>query len=188
MRKLKLQVQMSIDGFIAGQNGEMDWMVWDWDDEIKKYVSEITEPVDCILMGKNLAAGFIPYWKNVASNPDDLQYQFGKKMTDTPKVVFTKTLDKSEWNNTVLAKGDLIEEVNNLKQQNGKDIIVYGGATFVSSLIKAGLIDEYNLFVNPTAIGAGMPIFKELDMKQNFTLKKAIAFECGIALLQYEKK
>jgi dihydrofolate reductase len=188
MRKLKLQVQISIDGFIAGQNGEMDWMVWDWDDEIKKYVSEITEPVDSIIMGKNLAAGFIPYWENVASNPDDPQYPFGKKMTDTPKVVFTKTLDRSEWNNTVLAKGDLIEEVNNLKQQNGKDIIVYGGATFVSSLVKAGLIDEFNLFVNPTAVGAGMPIFKELDMKQNFILKKASAFECGIALLQYEKK
>lgn len=187
MRKLKLQVQISIDGFIAGQNGEMDWMVWDWDDEIKKYVSEITEPVDCIIMGKNLAVGFIPYWENVASNPDDPQYPFGKKMTDTLKVVFTKTLDTSEWNNTVLAKGDLIKEVNNLKQQNGKDIIVYGGATFVSSLVKAGLIDEFNFFVNPTAIGAGMSIFKELDIKQNFTLKKAKAFECGIALLQYEK-
>ena len=188
MRKLKLQVQMSIDGFIAGQNGEMDWMVWDWDDQIKKYVSGITEPVDCIIMGRNLATGFIPYWENVASNHDDPQYQFGKKMRDTPKVVFTKTLDKSEWKNTVLAKGDLVEEINNLKNQNGNDIIAYGGATFVSSLIKAGLIDEFNLFVNPTAIGVGMPIFKELDMKQNFILKKAIAFECGIALLQYEKK
>lgn len=188
MRKLKLQVQISIDGFIAGQNGEMDWMVWDWDDKGKKYISEMTELIDCIIMGRNLAAGFIPYWENVASNPDDPQYQFGKKMSDTHKVVFTKTLDKSEWNNTVLAKGELIEEVNNLKQQNGKDIIVYGGAAFVSSLIKSGLIDEYNLFVNPTAIGVGMPIFKELDMKQNFTLKKTIAFECGIALLQYEKK
>ncbi|MDP3684041.1 MAG: dihydrofolate reductase family protein, partial [Ignavibacteria bacterium] len=98
------------------------------------------------------------------------------------------TLDKSEWNNTVIATGDLVEEVNNLKQQNGKDIIVYGGAKFVASLIKAGLIDEFNLFVNPTVLGAGMSIFKELDTKQNFTLKKTIAFECGIALLQYEKK
>jgi dihydrofolate reductase len=188
MRKLKLQVQISIDGFIAGQNGEMDWMVWNWDDEIKKYASEITEPIDCIIMGRNLATGFIPYWENVASNPDDPQYPFGKKMTDTPKVVFTKTLDKSEWDNTVLAKGDLIEEVNKLKHQNGKDIIAYGGARFVSSLIKAGLIDEYNLFVNPTALGAGMSIFKEMDAKQNYKLKKTIAFNCGIALLQYGKK
>lgn len=188
MRKLKLQVQISIDGFIAGKNGEMDWMVWEWDDEIKNAVKEITEPVDCIVMGRNLATGFIPYWENVASNHDDLQYQFGKKMHDTPKVVFTKTLDKSEWKNTVLAKGDLDEEINNLKKQNGNDIIAYGGATFVSALIKAGLIDELNLSVNPTALGDGLPIFKEIDTKQNFTLKKAIAFECGIALLQYEKK
>lgn len=187
MRKLKLQVQMSIDGFIAGNNGEMDWMIWNWDDEIKKYVRELTEPIDCIIMGKNLAIGFIPYWGKVASNPDDLQYPFGKKMTDTHKVVFTRTLDKSEWDNTVLAKGDLIEEVNNLKQQTGKDIIAYGGATFVSSLIKARLIDDFHLFINPTALGAGMSIFKEMDAKQNFILKKTMAFECGIALLQYEK-
>lgn len=188
MRKLKLQVQISIDGFIAGKNGEMDWMVCEWDDELKNVVKEITEPVDCIVMGRNLATGFIPYWENVASNHDDPQYQFGKKMHDTPKVVFTKTLDKSEWKNTVLAKGDLVEEINNLKKQNGNDIIAYGGATFVSALIKAGLIDELNLSVNPTALGDGLPIFKELDMKQNFILKKAIAFKCGIALLQYEKK
>lgn len=178
---------MSIDGFIAGQNGEMDWMVWDWDDEIKKFVSEITEPVDCIIMGKNLAISFIPYWENVASNPDDLQYPFGKKMTDTHKVVFTKTMDKSEWKNTVLANGDLIEEITNLKQQNGGDIIAYGGAIFVSSLIKAGLIDEFNLFVNPAALGVGMPIFEELEVKQSLRLKKAVGFNCGIALLQYEK-
>ena len=90
MRKLKLQVQISIDGFVAGPNGEMDWMVWDWDDSIKKYVSDLTATVDCIVMGRNLALGFIPYWENVASNSDDPQYPFGKIMTDTSKVVFTR--------------------------------------------------------------------------------------------------
>ncbi len=188
MRKLKLQVQISIDGYIAGNNGEMDWMVWEWDDEIKNVVKEITESVDCIVMGRNLATGFIPYWEKVASNHNDQQYQFGKKMHDTPKVVFTKTLDQSDWKNTVLANGDLVEEVINLKQQEGNDIIVYGGATFVSSLIKAGLIDEFHLFVNPAALGNGLSIFSELENAQSFTLKKAMAFECGIALLQYKKK
>ena len=188
MRKLKLQVQMSVDGFIAGNNGEMDWMVWNWDDEIKKYVSAITEPVDCIIMGKNLATGFIPYWKNVASNPDDLQYPFGKKMTDTHKVVFTKTLKDSVWENTSLATGDLTSEIARLKNQNGKDMIVYGGASFVSALIKEGLIDEFHLFVNPVVLGKGLTIFKDVNHKQGLTLVNSASFECGIVLLHYEPK
>jgi len=81
--------------------------------------------------------------------------------------------------NTVLAKGDLVEEITNLKRRNGKDIIAYGGATFVSALIKHGLVDEFHLFINPTAIGNGMSIFKELDSKQNLILVKSTSFGCG---------
>ena len=188
MRKLKLQVQMTVDGYIAGPNGEMDWMVFDWDDKLKEYVKDLTEPVDCILLGRKLAEGFIPYWASVAANPDDPQFTAGKKFTDTHKVVFSKTLDTSEWDNTVLAKGNLVDEITKLKNQDGKDIIVYGGATFVSALIKQGLIDEYHLFINPTAIGNGMTIFKELDSKQNLTLVKSTSFDCGIVVLNYEPK
>jgi dihydrofolate reductase len=186
MRKLKLQVQMTVDGYIAGQNGEMDWMTSNWDDELKKYVKEITEPVDCIILGRKLAEGFIPYWAAVAANPDDPEFTAGKKFTDTQKVVFTKTLDKSNWDNTVLAKGDLFDEITKLKKKDGEDIIAYGGATFVSALIKQWLIDEFHLFINPTAIGRGMTIFKELDNKQNLAFKKSSAFACGIVILCYE--
>src|SRR5580698_2301294 len=101
MRKVKLQMQLSMNGFVAGPNGEMDWMTWNMDDGLKKYIIELTEPVDSIIMGRKLATGFIPYWADVASKPDDPQFSFGKIMHDTPKVVFTKTLDKSEWGNTV---------------------------------------------------------------------------------------
>jgi dihydrofolate reductase len=188
MRKLKLQVQMSVDGYIAGLNGEMDFMVWNWDDELKQYVEDITEPVDCIILGRKLAEGFIPYWTSVAANPDDSEFTSGKKFTDTHKVVFTKTLDQSEWDNTVLAKGNLVDEITKLKKQDGKDIIAYGGATFVSALIKQGLIDEFQLLINPTAIGKGMTIFKELDSKQDLTLVKATSFDCGIVVLNYEPK
>jgi dihydrofolate reductase len=188
MRKLKLQVQMTVDGYIAGLNGEMDFMVWNWDDELKQYVKDITEPVDCIILGRKLAEGFIPYWATVAANPDDPEFTAGRKFTDTHKVVFTKTLDKSEWDNTVLAKGNLVDEITKLKKQDGKDIIAYGGATFVSALIKQGLIDEFHLFINPTAIGNGMTIFKELDRKQNLTLVKSTSFDCGIVVLSYEPK
>ena len=182
MRKLKLQVQMSVDGYIAGTNGEIDWLVSDWDNELKKYVGEITEPVDCIVLGRKLAQGFIPHW---ASHPEE---EGADKFNTTNKVIFTKMLEKSEWDNTLLAKGDLVDEIKKLKRQNGKDIIAYGGATFVSALIKHGLVDEFHLFINPTAIGNGMAIFKELDGKQNLTLVKSIAFDCGIVVLKYELK
>ncbi|MBK6903649.1 MAG: dihydrofolate reductase family protein [Saprospirales bacterium] len=186
MRTLKLQVQMTVDGFIAGPNSEMDWMVWNWDDRLKQYVTDLTEPVDCIVLGRKLAEGFIPHWASVAASPDHPEFTAGRKFTDTRKVVFTKTLDKPEWDNTVLAKGPLADEINKLKLQDGKDIIAYGGATFVSALIKQGLIDELHLFINPAAIGRGMTIFKELEGKQNFTLVKATPFDCGIVVLQYQ--
>lgn len=185
MRKLKLQVQMSVDGYIAGPNGEMDWMVWNWDEELIKYVAEITKPVDCLILGRKLAQGFIPHWAELAQTGKE---DFAIKMNDTSKVVFTKTLEKSEWENTVLAKGDLVEEITNLKNQTGDDIIVYGGGSFVSALIHAGLIDEFHLFVNPTVLGNGMTIFKDLSQKQNLTLKQARGFDCGIVLQCYELK
>ena len=188
MRKLKLQVQMTVDGYIAGLNSEMDWMTFNWDDALKQYVTNITEPVDCIVLGRKLAQGFIPHWASVAANPDHEEFTAGQKFTNTHKVVFTKTLDQSEWDNTVLAKGDLVDKITQLKKQDGGDIIAYGGATFVSSLIKHGLIDEFHLFINPVAIGNGMAIFKELDYNQNLRLKKSLTFGCGIVLLCYEPK
>jgi len=188
MRKLKLQVQMSVDGYIAGPNGEMDWMVWNWDDELKKYVEELTKPIDCILLGRKMADGFISHWAAVAANPDNPEHAAGKKFTDTPKVVFTKTLDRSEWANTEIAKGDLVEEVNKRKNSEGGDIIVYGGAGFNTSLIKAGLIDEYHLLVNPTALGNGLAIFNGLEAKQDLILAKSAPYDCGIVVHRYELK
>jgi dihydrofolate reductase len=187
-RKLKLQVQMSVDGYIAGPNGEMDWLVWNWDDKLKGYVNELTESVDTILLGRKMTEGFISYWSDVMTKPDDPGYAFAKKMIETPKVVFSKTLNISKWVNTEIATGDLTDEINKIKRQEGKDIIVYGGASFYSSLIKAAVIDEFHLFINPAAIGNGMTIFKDLNGMQKFTLVKSIAFDCGIVLLQYRGK
>lgn len=176
---------MTVDGFIAGLGGELDFMTWNWDDVLKQYVGDLTESVDCIVLGRKLAQGFIPYWAGVAADPNAAEHESGVKFTETPKVVFTKTLEKSEWNNTVLAKGDLADEIKKLKLQEGRDIIAYGGAAFVSSLIREGLIDEYHLFINPAAIGNGLTIFKDLDAKRDLKLVKSKAFDCGIALLHY---
>jgi dihydrofolate reductase len=107
-------------------------------------------------------------------------------MVDMPKIVFGKTLDKSAWDNTKLADNDLVTEITQLKKQGGLDIIMYGGAEFVSSVIKAGLIDEYHLFVNPVAVGKGMAIFKELEAPQKLTLVKAITLQNGIVVLCYK--
>ena len=185
LRKLRLQVQMSVDGCIAGPNGEMDWMVGLLDDEIIKYSYKITEPVDTILLGRKMTDVFISYWLNVMNKPDDPWYAFAKRMIEIPKVVFTKTLNKSEWINTSIVTGDLIEEVSKIKSQSGRDIVVYGGATFDSSLIKEKLIDEFYLFINPVAIGNGMTIFKNLNEIQKYTLIESKAFECGKVLLRY---
>jgi dihydrofolate reductase len=185
-RKLKLQVQMSIDGFVAGPNGEMDWMTWNWDEELKDYGRKLTDSVDTILLGRKMTEGFVSHWTNVAANPKNPEFEFAKKMVDYHKVVFTKTLDKSAWANTDLAKGNLADEIKKLKNGTGKDIIVYGGATFVSNLISEKLIDEFHLFVNPAAIGSGMSIFSKLAEKQNLKLIKSKVFDCGITLLNYQ--
>jgi len=187
-RKLILQVQISIDGFIAGPYGEMDWMNWNWGDDIKNYVTKLTDSIDTIILGRKLAQGFIPHWLVAGEDPKNPEYEFARKMTDPRKIIFTKTLDSVNWKTTELAKGNLVEEINNLKNEDGKDIIVYGGAEFVSNLIKEGLIDELHLFVNPTAVGKGMPIFQNIDKKQDFKLINSQAFNCGIIVLAYSLK
>jgi len=131
--------------------------------------------------------GFVTYWSSVLTKPDTPEYDFAKKMIEIPKIVFTKTLSESNWINTTLAKGDLREEIKKLKEQNGKDIIVYGGASFVSNLIKEDLIDEYHLFINPAVIGTGLQIFGKIN-RMNFSLVKSISFETGVVLLHYKVK
>lgn len=184
MRKLKLQMQMSVDGYVAGPNGEMDWMSWGWGDDIKDYVKGFTVQVDTIVMGRKLAEGFIPHWAALVQTPEGND-EFSRKMVDTPKVVFSKTLTQSTWDNTTVAAGNLVDEIRKLKAAEGGDIITYGGAGFASSLIKAGLVDEYYLFVNPAAIGNGMPIFKSLEGKLGLKLVHAQPFEVGIVALKY---
>lgn len=183
MRKLKLQMQVSVDGFVAGPNGELDWMLWNWDDKLSAYVIDLTDSSDTILLGRKMTDGFVTHWTSVLDTPDSPEYSFAKKMVDTPKVVFTKTLQVSTWANTELAKGDLPAEIARLKNLPGKDIIVYGGAGFVSSLIENRLIDELHLFVNPTAIGNGLSVFTE---RTPLKLRTSTAFECGIVVNQYE--
>ena len=137
---------ITVNGLIAKPGGELDWMTWDWSDDIKAYVTDLTNSMDTIILGRKLAEGFIPYWADVKANPDHPENEAGKIFTDTPKIVFSKTLTKSLWDNTTVVNGDLVSEIKNLKDKSGKDlpagqagIIAYGGAAFVSSLIKENI-------------------------------------------------
>ena len=186
MRKLKLQVQMSVDGCIAGPNNETDWLTRGNDSF--KYVNDIVDSSDTILMGRKMVDGFIPYWTEVAGKLDDPMNAFAKKMIEIPKIVFTKTLNKSEWINTEIATGDFRDEITKLKSLDGKDLLVYGGASFDSSLIKEKLIDEFYLFVNPLIMGNGKTIFKDLKEIQKLTLIESKMFDSGLVLLHYEAK
>ena len=179
-------MQVSIDGFVAGENGEMDWMTWNWDDKLKAHITQLTEPVDCIILGRKLAQGFIDYWKAAAEGEEEVEG--AQKMNDTPKKVFTKTLTENKWENTELIHGELSDEIKNLKNQNGGDIIVYGGGSFVSSLIKENLIDEYHFCINPVVLGKGMPIFEAVENKLNLEFVKSFPFECGVVVNEYKKK
>jgi len=186
MRKLKLQMQITIDGFVAGPEGQLDWMTWNMDETLLAFINHLTDTSDTILLGRKMTDGFIKHWEHAVSQPESHQDSlFAQKMVDTPKVVFSKTLDHVDGQNVRVENGELNEALTQLKRAPGKDIAVYGGATFVSSLLENGLIDELNLFANPIAIGNGMRIFKN---RQPFTLKASVAYPCGIVVNTYNPK
>jgi dihydrofolate reductase len=186
MRKLKLQMQMTINGFVGGLKGENDWMTWNPDDEFIAFLISLIDSSDTLLLGRKTAEVLIPFWESTAQkNP---AHPFAKKIADISKVVFTKTLDQSTWKNTTLAKGNLAEEINGLKKQDGKDILVFGGAGFVSSLVNEGLIDEYHLIINPTAMSNGMTIFNTPGRIEKFTPIQSKLYPGGKTVLSFIPK
>ena len=183
MKKLKLQVQISVDGFVGRANGALDWMNGEEDEKLLAHMNALTDSVGTILLGRGMADGFMSYWSGVTSGHRD--YAFAQKMLEKKKYIFSKTSTETGWENTTVLNGDLREEITKLKRESDRDLIVYGGAGFNRSLIANDLIDEFHLFVNPTALHEGLPIFsKEVKLK----LQQSIAFDCGEVLLQYALK
>jgi len=186
MRKLKLQMQMTVDGFVAGPEGQLDWMNFDMDEQLLHFINELIDTSDTILMGRKMTPGFITYWENVVDNqPQSPEFPFAQKMVNTPKIVFSKTVQHIAGKNTRVENGDLVMAVNKLKNEEGKDILVYGGASFVASLIKHNLIDELNLFINPTAISNGLKIFTE---HTPLALIHSTAYASGIVVNQFKPR
>lgn len=175
MRKLKLQVQMSLDGFVARPNGDGDWIwIGKPDNSIYDRVVELADTCDTILMGRKMSGEFIAHWENVLDNkPGDVEHPLAQRMVGLRKIVFSRSISNIKGRNVEVENGDMVTAVTALKEQQGKDIIVYGGASFVSSLISNNLIDEYYIYRKPVAIGAGLPIFKEqkvLDLQTSVKL------------------
>ena len=182
MRKLKLQMQITIDGFVAGPEGQLDWMTWEMDEQIIGFISHLTDTSDTILLGRKMTEGFVNYWEKVVTEPENPEYEFARKMVDIPKIVFSKTVSQVGGKNIRVENGPLVEAISALKNQSGKDIVVYGGATFVGSLIENQLIDEYNFFVNPIAIGEGLRVF---HARTPLTLSASKQYPCGIVVNTY---
>ncbi len=183
MRILKLQVQITVDGFVAGPNGEGDWMSRDTDPRAMDLVNETTDASDTLLLGRKMAPEFVKWWESV--KPESPDYAFAQKMVNIRKIVFSKTIKSIEGRNVRVENGPLVESVNRLKREPGKDILVYGGASFVSSLIENGLVDEFHLVVNPVAIGNGMRIFTS---RVALKLTRSTAFANGEVLNIYEPR
>lgn len=183
MRKLRLQVRISVDGFVAGPNGEEDWDIKS-DEKLWQLINELPDSSDTLLLGRKMAEGFVPHFEGF--DPESPKISFARKMVNIQKIIFTKTLGKPFGKNSSLAKGNLDDEIANLKNQNGKDILVYGGAGFVSSLIAGGHIDEFYFFVIPVMINKGMRIFDLLGKRQKLSLISATPYECGVTVLRYK--
>ncbi|HEY4196069.1 MAG TPA: dihydrofolate reductase family protein [Mucilaginibacter sp.] len=185
MRKLKLQMQITLDGFVAGPNGENDWVFTSGPDEagVRK-VAELADTADTLLIGRKSAqSGFIDYWKNVAENePDSPWNAFAKLMVNHRKIVFSRTGASFSGNNVEVENGDLATAIQALKNEPGKDILVYGGVDFARSLVDLNLVDEYLFFICPVAIGSGLSIFKDRKLLK---LEDSIPYKSGKLLNRY---
>lgn len=183
MRKIKLQMTASIDGFVKSAQGDSVW-----DKEVTDFCIKNLGDVDGILLGRNTTEGFIPYWAEVAANPQDEFNTLGRLLTDIPKIAFSNTLQTSQWDNATIIGGELKSAIENLKSTAGKNIMVYGGVSFVSSLIQLDLVDEFYFLIYPFAAGSGEQVFNKMQNNLFLTLKTSVQFPCGIVLMHYERR
>lgn len=186
MGKLILQMNLTLDAFVADKAHNLDWMLQEEDAKHIALLSNLTKGVGHIILGRKMAEESIPYWKKVASgSSDSKEKEYAKFFVETPKIVFSKTVKTPYGANTQIDPTEISSAIPMLKQQSKKDIIVYGGASFVSSLIETRLIDELYLFSHPIAIGDGLKIFHS---KTEFKLTSSEAYSNGIVFNRFELK
>jgi dihydrofolate reductase len=135
MRKLKLQMQVTVDGHVAGPEGQLDWMTFDMDERLLAFINHLTDTSDTILLGRKMTEGFIKYWEHAVTQKDSPEYDFAQKMVGLPKVVFSKTLQHVEGKNVRVQNGDLVVAVTQLKSPPGKDMTAYPCGIVVNSYL-----------------------------------------------------
>jgi dihydrofolate reductase len=196
MRKIIAALQVSVDGFIEGPNGELDWAMAE-DEETWRDVFEMLSHVDTFILGRRMYPAYEQYWLAVLANPDGIlpfsgrtasknEIAYARLADKTPHIVLSGTLDKVAWKTTRIVRD--VEEIRRLKQQPGKDIHAVGGATLVSSLMNLGLVDKIQLLVNPIILGGGRALFKDVKDRHALKLVQAKRFKSGKVSLTYIKQ
>ncbi|HLW01132.1 MAG TPA: dihydrofolate reductase family protein [Ktedonobacterales bacterium] len=186
MRKVMLLMHTSLDGFVAGPNGEMEWIAVD--DEMWTYVTAITDSADTVIFGRVTYQGMASYWPTAAEQPTATQHDIHHARWVNPalKLVVSRTLEQAEWGPARLVKDHIAEEIAQLKQQPGKNLLMIGSPGLAQTFMRAGLIDDYWLNVNPVALGSGVPLFANLAEPIPLKLAEAKAFRSGVVGLHYQ--
>ncbi len=186
MRKLVLSMQVSLDGFIEGPNGELDWAVKE-DEETWHYIFDVQRSADTLLMGRVMYPAFERYWQAAPTNPlsSKNEVDYARLADSMKKVVVSKTLAAAAWKNTTILRDHVADEIRRMKERPGKNMVVLGGATLASSLMDLGLIDEYHFIVNPVVLGGGKRLFQDARELRAFKLLGYRIFRSGKVALHY---
>jgi len=187
MRKMVLFMHVSLDGFVGGPNGEMDWIKVD--DEMFDYAGQRTNEADTALYGRVTYQMMEGYWPTAADQPTATKHDIEHSgwYNKVSKVVLSKTLNGENLNNTKIIGDNVISEITQLKQAPGKEIIIFGSPSASHTLMQENLIDDYWLFVNPILLGGGIPLFKNIKNRNKLNLVKTHVFSSGVVCLHYEK-
>ena len=188
MRKLIFFMHTSLDGFVAGLHGEMDWIKVD--DSIFDFVSTMTDQADTALYGRVTYKMMQSYWPTAGEQPNASRHdkEHSAWYNKVSKIVLSKTISEKGLDNTIFIGDQLADNINKIKNQDGKNILIFGSPRASHSLLKEGLIDEFWLFVNPVLLGQGIPLFKGTAETTKLKLIETKTFSCGVIALQYETK
>lgn len=188
MRSLVYFMHASLDGFVGGLNGEMNWITVD--DEIFDFVSTMTDQADTALYGRVTYQMMEAYWPTAAEKPNATKHdkEHAVWYKHVSKVVLSKTMNESGLNNTTVIRDNLVENINHLKQQAGKNILIFGSPSASHSLLTMGLVDEFWIFVNPVLLGQGIPLFKNVPALTKLKLLESKPFTSGVIALHYRKE
>lgn len=185
MRKIVYYVHVSVDGYIEGPNGEFDWA--NMSPELSAYSHELVSRADTFLYGRavwEVMASYWPHVESISQHPHDLK--FAPIWRATPKVVVSSTLEKVEWD-ARLIRANVAEEITELKERQGKDILLTGGSTLMSSLTRLGLVDEWHIVVHPIVLGGGKQLFPHPQGRLALRPSETRSLDGQLVLLRYER-